>query len=154
MNLSLRTLLLAAALLAMSGCGKQSSKMVYVLEEPQSVTLIASASPAKVERGEAVTLHAERRSTGKWKQVPMDQVTQGQCWVYQVPDAVEVEVADSVEWDVHPDGSVAFKPEYRLDHKRVVTADRHGRITLTPRSAVKCEADRVVEGPAIQVDVI
>src|SRR3954469_14708237 len=154
MKLRLGTLLVIATLVVFSACGKQGSKMVYVLEEPQKVTITATALPEKVGRGEAVTLHAERRSTGKWKQIPMDQVTQGQCWVYQVPDAVEVEVADSVEWDVHPDGSVAFKPEYRLDHKRVVPADRHGRITLTPRSAVKCEADRVVEGPAIQVDVI
>jgi hypothetical protein len=154
MNLTLRTLLITTALIAVSSCSKQGSKMVYVLEEPQQVTLIASASPEKLGRGEQVTLHAERRSVGKWKQIPMDQVTQGQCWVYQIPDAVEPEVADSVEWDVHPDGSVLFRPEYRLDHKRIITTDRMGRITLTPRTTVKCETDRIVEGQPIQIQVI
>lgn len=154
MKVRLRTLLCAAMLISVSACGKQGSKMVYVLEEPQQVTLTATASPEKVGRGESVTLHAERRSTGKWKQIPMDQVTQGQCWVYQIPDEVEPEVADSIEWEVHPDGAVAFKPEYRLDHKRIVTTDRMGRITFVPRSTVKCETDRIVEGAPIQIQVL
>ena len=154
MKLRLRTLLIVPTLIALSACGKQGSKMVYVLEEPQQVTLTASASPEKVGRGEAVTLHAERRSTGKWKQIPMDQVTQGQCWVYQIPDAVEPEVADSIEWEVHPGGSVLFKPEYRLDHKRIITTDRMGRITFVPRTTVKCEIDRIVEGTPIQIQVL
>ena len=154
MKLRLRTLLIVPTLIALSACGKQGSKMVYVLEEPQQVTLTASASPEKVGRGEAVTLHAERRSTGKWKQIPMDQVTQGQCWVYQIPDAVEPEVADSIEWEVHSGGSVLFKPEYRLDHKRIITTDRMGRITFVPRTTVKCEIDRIVEGTPIQIQVL
>src|SRR4051812_48600055 len=129
MNLNLRTLLVAAALLAMSACGKQSSKMVYVLEEPQSVTLIASASPAKVERGEAVTLHAERRSTGKWKQVPMDQVTQGQCWVIKCrtrwklksPIASSGTCIPTVQWPSNPNIDWIINASSRL----TVTAESH-----------------------------
>lgn len=153
MNLRLRTLLVVTTLIGLSACGKQGSKMVYVLEEPQQVTLTVSASPETVSHGESVTLHAERRATGKWKRIPMDQVTQGQCWVYQIPDEVEPEVADSIEWEVIPDAAVAFKPEYRLDHKRIVTTDRAGRITLIPRTTVKCETDRIVEGTPIQIHV-
>jgi len=154
MNLRLRTSFVIAMLIALSACDKQGSKMVYVLEEPQQVTLTASASAERVGRGESVTLHAERRSIGKWKRIPMDQVTQGQCWVYQIPEEVEPEVADSIEWEVIPDGSVLFKPEYRLDHKRIITTERMGRITFVPRTTVKCEADRIVEGAPLVIHVL
>jgi hypothetical protein len=153
MTAILRVLLLSITLAAVSACGKQGSKMVYVLEEPQTVTLVASAAPQSVPRGEAVVLHAERKSIAKWKQVPMDQVKPGQCWVYQPPESFEREVADSIEWEVEPNGSVLFRPEYRMDHARVITTDRRGKIKLIPKTTVKCEADRVVEGEPIQIDV-
>ena len=90
------------ALLAMvAGCERQAA-MVYVLESPQSVTLTASASASKVQQGGSVILHVERRVSGKWKQIPRDQLQAGQCWEYQPPPALEAEVADTVHWEVVP----------------------------------------------------
>jgi hypothetical protein len=141
---------LLSALLA--GC-KQQSAMVYVLEGPQDVKLTASASATKVKAGENVVLHVERRVTGKWKQIPREQLTQGQCWLYTQPPQVEAEVADNVEWDVYPDGAVVLDPTFRLDHTRVATMIRKGRVTLRPLTAVRCEKDRVEEGPVIRIEV-
>ena len=73
--------LVTAALLGMvAGC-EQHGNLVYVLEEPQSVTLTASASALSVQQGETVVLRAERRASGKWKQIPLNEVRSGQCWV-------------------------------------------------------------------------
>lgn len=136
-----------------SGC-EQRQPMVYVLEGPQDVKLTASASPTTVRAGETVTLHVERRVTGKWKQIPRDQLTRGQCWLYTLPPEVEPEVADNVEWEVDPDGSVRFDSTLRMDHTRIATMLRKGRVTLRPRTAVRCEQDRVEEGPRIRIEVI
>ena len=143
---------LAAAILTVAGCGK-TGKMVYVLEAPQDVTLVPSASATQVKRGETVVLSLERRIEGKWKQVPLESVGSGQCWVYRPPASVEPQAADSVEWEVTPENSVAFNQEYRMDHTKLATMQRAGTITLKPRTAVKCEPDRVVEGPSIQIEV-
>ena len=143
---------LSAALAFASGC-EQRSPMVYVLEGPQDVKLTASASASSVKAGETVVLHVQRRATGKWKQIPRDQLTQGQCWLYTPPPEVEEEVAANVEWDVYPDGAVEFERTYRMDHTRIVTAVRKGRITLRPLSPVRCEKDRVEEGPLIRIEV-
>lgn len=141
-----------ALLGAMAGCEK-SSKMVYVLEEPQDVTLVPSASATQVRRGETVVLSLERRIEGKWKQVPLESASPGQCWVYRPPASVEAQAADSVEWEVSPEGAIAFHPEYRMDHTKLATMQRAGTINLRPRTAVKCEPDRVVEGPVLQIEV-
>ena len=61
-----------------AGC-EQRSPMVYVLDGPQDVTLTVSASATEVKAGETVVLHAQRRSVGKWQQIPRDQLTPGQC---------------------------------------------------------------------------
>jgi hypothetical protein len=135
-----------------AGC-EQQSPMVYVLEGPQDVKLTASASAKTVKVGENVTLHVERRITGKWKQIPRDDLTQGQCWLYTPPPEVEAEVADNVEWDVYPDGAVEFDMTFRMDHTRIATMMQKGRITLRPRTAVRCEKDRVEEGRAILIEV-
>lgn len=149
---SVSVLLLPAILAIVAGC-EQRAPSVYVLESPQSVELIASASAAKVQQGETVVLHVERRTSGKWKQVPRDQLTPGQCWVYRPPVEVEPEIAHSVQWEVVPEGAVQFHEEYQLDQTRVATLIAKGKITLTPISAVKCEADRSVAGPAIEIEV-
>jgi hypothetical protein len=129
--------------------------MVYVLESPQEITLTTSASTTKLQPGETVVLRVQRRAIGKWKQIPRDQLTRGQCWLYTPPPQVEEEVADSVEWEVVPEDGVRFNSEFRLDHTRhaTVAMNAKGRIKLTPLSAVRCEKDRVEEGPAIRIDV-
>lgn len=142
-----------AALLGMvAGCGQRAS-LVYVLEGPQSVTLTASASALSVQQGETVVLRAERRTSGKWKQIPLNEVRPGQCWVYLPPAQLDAAVADGVQWEVVPEGAVAFNPEIRMDHTKVATMKVKGTITLQPLSPVKCEPDRVVEGPSIQIEV-
>jgi hypothetical protein len=145
-------LLLLAALAGAAGC-EQQQPMVYVLEGPQEVTLTSSASATQVKQGESVTLHVERRITGKWKQVPRDQVTPGQCWLYTPPPEFEQEVADNVEWVAAPEEAVRFDGTFRMDHTRIATMMRTGTIVLTPYSAVRCEKDRVVEGPALRIEV-
>ena len=134
------------------GC-KQQSPMVYVLDGPQQVTLTASASATEVKAGETVVLHAQRRSVGKWKQIPRDQLTQGQCWLYTPPPELEEEVADNVEWEVQPENAVRFDTTFRMDHTRPATMMTKGRITLRPLTAVRCEKDRVEEGRPIHIQV-
>ena len=127
--------------------------MVYVLEGPQEVKLVSSASATQVKRGETVVLHLERRITGNWKQIPRNQLTAGQCWLYTPPPQLEEEVADNVEWVVEPEGAVRFNGELRLDHTRIATMLARGRISLTPFTPVRCEKDRVEQGPAVHVEV-
>lgn len=144
------SILLIAAVLA--GC-EQRAPLVYVLESPQSVVLTASASAANVQQGETVVLHVERRTSGKWKPVARDKLTPGQCWVYRPPVEVEPEVAHSVQWEVIPEGAAEFHTEYQLDQTRVATMIAKGKVKLTPLSPVKCEADRIVAGNSIEIEV-
>jgi len=153
MIVRLLSLLLVAGLLGnLTGC-RQRSAVVYVLEEPQSVTLTSSASVLNVQRGATVVLHVERHTTGKWMQIPLSEVRSGQCWVYQPPTESEPEVADSVHWEVMPENAVSFNQDYRMDHTKIATMNLNGTIALTPISLVKCESDRTVEGPAIRIEV-
>ena len=153
MIVRLLSLFMIAGLLAgLAGC-KQRSVSVYVLEEPQSVTLTPSASALSVQPGETVVLRVERKTTGKWRSIPLSEVRSGQCWVYQPPTESEPEVADNVHWDVVPEEAVAFNQDLRLDHTKIATMNVSGTITLTPISLAKCEPDRTVEGPAIRIEV-
>jgi len=145
------SIVLTSAVIA--GC-KQQSPMVYVLDGPQDVTLTASASATQVKAGETIVLHAERRVVGKWKQIPRDQLTPGQCWVYTPPPEMEEEVADNVDWDMEPENAIRLDNTFRMDHTRVGTVMiSKGRITLRPLTALKCEKDRVEEGRPIHIDV-
>ena len=147
------TVLLIPALLAVvAGC-EQRGPFVYVLESPQSVTLTASASAAKVQQGETVVLRVERRTSGKWKQIARKELRPGQCWVYRPPVEIEPEVAHSIQWQVDPEGAVEFHTEYQLDQTRAATMSAKGKIKLTPVSTVKCEDDRSVAGAAIEIEV-
>jgi hypothetical protein len=135
-----------------TGC-KQQSPMVYVLDGKQDVTLTVTASATEVKAGDIVTLHAKRRAVGKWKQIPRDQLTQGQCWLYTPPPQLEEEVADNLEWEVHPENAVQFDATYRMDHTRPVTMLIRGRVTLRALTAVRCEKDRVEEARPIHIEV-
>lgn len=126
---------------------------MYVLESPQSIELIASASASNVQQGATVVLHVQRRTSGKWKQVPRGKLTAGQCWVYRPPVALEPEVAHSVQWEVIPENAVRFHTDYRLDQTRAATMMTKGTVKLTPVSPVKCENDRTVAGAAIEIEV-
>jgi hypothetical protein len=152
----IRTALLAvsfsAAVMLLSGC-EQKQPMVYVLEGPQDVTLTASASATTVKVGETVVLHAQRRAVGKWKQIPRDQLTPGQCWLYTAPPEFEPEVAASIDWEVLPNSAVRFDNAVRMDQTRVATMLVRGRVTLTPLTTVRCEKDRIEEGAPIRFEV-
>lgn len=145
-------LLIGALLAVVAGC-EQRAPLVYVLESPQSITLTPSASPLGVRQGETMVLRVERRTSGRWKQVPRDELNAGQCWVYRPPAESKDEVADNVHWEVVPENAVRFNTEYRMDHTQIATMLVKGTIKLTPISAVKCEEDRVVAGPSIQIEV-
>lgn len=145
-------MLLVPAALPLAAC-EQRGPTVYVLESPQSVTLVPSASASNIEQGAAVVLQVERRTMGKWKQIPRDELQRGQCWVYRPPAESEAEVADKVQWEIVPEDAVRFNAEYRLDHTRIATPLVKGKVTLTPLSPVTCEADRVVAGPPIEIEV-
>lgn len=142
----------AAVLALLAGC-EQRGPLVYVLDSPQAVELTASASKSTAQQGETVVLHVKRHTSGAWKQIPRAQLAPGQCWVYRPPVELEPEVAHSVQWAVEPEGAVEFHTDYQLDQTRVVTLMAKGRVTLTPVSTVKCEAGRVVEGAAIEIEV-
>ena len=149
---SLSLLMVLGMLGTLAGCERRSA-VVYVLEEPQSVTLTSSASTSSVQRGESVVLRVERRTTGKWKRIPLNEVRSGQCWLYQPPTEAEPEVADSVHWQVVPENAVSFNQDFRLDHTKIVTMNVKGTIALTPISLAKCEPDRAVEGPTLRIEV-
>jgi hypothetical protein len=152
MQLIRRALIIVLLSAFTAGC-KQQSPMVYVLDGPQDVTLTVSASATEANAGETIVLHAQRRSVGKWKQIPRDQLTPGQCWLYTPPPELEAEVADNLEWAVEPENAVQFDTTFRMDHTRPATLLVKGRITLRPFTAVRCEKDRVEEGPAIRIEV-
>jgi hypothetical protein len=142
----------SAAALLIAGC-EQKQPMVYVLEGPQEVTLTASASATTVKVGETVVLHAQRRAVGKWKQIPRDQLTPGQCWLYTAPPELEEEVAASIDWEVLPNSAVRFDNAVRMDQTRVATMLVRGRVTLRPLTTVRCEKDRIEEGSPIRFEV-
>jgi hypothetical protein len=152
MQLVRSALIIVLASAFATGC-KQQSPMVYVLDGPQKVTLTVSASATEVKAGETIVLHAQRRSVGKWKQIPRDQLTQGQCWLYTPPPELEAEVADNLEWEVEPENAAQFDMTFRMDHTRPATMTMKGRVTLRPFTAVRCEKDRVEEGPVIRIQV-
>ena len=62
-------------------------------------------------------------------------------------------MADNLEWEVLPEDSVRFDTTFRMDHTRIATMMRKGRITLRPLTAVRCEKDRVEEGRPIHIEV-
>lgn len=142
--------LLCAPLLA--GC-EQQAPMVYVLDSPQSITLLPSVSATKAELGGTVVLRVERRTSGNWRRVPRDEVKPGQCWLYRPPPEVEPEVADNVYWEVVPEEAIQLNTEFRMDHTRIATLLVPGKITLTPITSVHCEPDRVVRGPSLEIEV-
>lgn len=149
---SVSMLALPVVLVAIAGC-EGRGPTVYVLEGEQTVELNASASASTVKQGETVVLHVEQRSKGNWKQIPRRELQPGQCWVYRPPVEVEPEVAHSVQWEVIPERSVEFHPEYQLDQSRVVTMMNKGTIKLTPIGKVKCEEGRMVVGSTIEIEV-
>jgi hypothetical protein len=148
----LSIVVVSAALGLLAAC-EQQKPLVYVLEAPQEVTLTPSASVSSVPQGAPVELRVQRRTSGKWRQVRLDEVRPGQCWLYRPPPEAEPEVADNVHWKVVPENAVRFYAEVRMDHTRTVRMVGKGTVTLIPRSAVMCEPDRVVEGPSIQIEV-
>ena len=143
---------LCVAAMLISSC-EQQQPMVYVLEGPQDVTLTASASATTLKVGETVVLHAQRRAVGKWKQIPRDQLTPGQCWLYTAPPELEQEVAGSIDWEVLPNNAVRFDNAVRMDQTRVATMLVRGRVTLRPLTTVRCEKDRIEEGSPIRFEV-
>lgn len=151
MRTAFRTSFCAAFMFA-SGC-EQQQPMVYVLEGQQKVTLTTSASATTVNVGDTVVLHAERRSEGNWKQIPRDQLTPGQCWLYTLPPAHEQEVAASIDWEMLPENAVRFDTAFRMDHTRIATMMVRGKVTLIPLTTVRCEKDRIEEGPPLRFEV-
>ena len=143
--------LLIAASLTLASCGQRGG-FVYVLEEPQSMTLNTSASSTSVAHRDTIVLRVERRTTGKWKRIPFGEVQPGQCWEYQPPAEAEPEVADLVHWQIVPENGAALSRDFRTDHTKAATMLVKGIVTFTPISAVKCE-DRRVEGTPIQIEV-
>ena len=126
---------------------------MYVLASEQAVTLTPSVSATQVKQGEQIVLRVQRRAVGQWKQIPRNQLTPGQCWLYTPPPEMEQEVADNVDWEVVPEEAVQFDGVFRLDHTRIATMMRTGTVVITPFSAVRCEKDRVIEGPELKIEV-
>ena len=150
---STSALVMAALLVMVTGCGQRGS-LVYVLEEPQSVTLTASASAVSVQQGETVVLRVERRTSRKW------QTDSAERSALRAMLGVSAACGNR-----KPPRPTAFSGrscrrtrsrsprKYRMDHTKIATMNVKGTITLTPLSPVKCEPDRVVEGPSIQIEV-
>jgi hypothetical protein len=143
---------LSAGFALAAGC-KAQEPMVYVLASEQAVTLTPSVSATQLKQGEQIVLRVQRRAVGEWKQIPRNQLTPGQCWLYTPPPEMEQEVADNVEWEVVPEEAIRFEGTFRMDHTRIGTVVRTGTIVVRPRSPVRCEKDRVVEGPALKIKV-
>jgi len=147
-----RSSLLALTVFGLCAACDQQKPLVYVLEGPQTVELTATASAVVVPRGDKVELHVQRRTSGQWRQVRLDEVSTGQCWLYRPPPESEAEVAGEVRWKVSPENAVKFDPTVRLDKVRTARMATQGKITLTPVSTVPCEPNRTVEGPPILIE--
>ncbi len=135
-----------------SGCSKEP-EFVYVVEAPQAVSLAASASSTSVSAEESVVLFVQRRTSGVWKQIPNKSRTPDQCWMQRPPPEFENEVADNVRWTVQPEGVARFNTDFRANHTRQVTFSQAGVFTLTPSTAVWCEAGRSVAAQPVRIEV-
>lgn len=148
-----RSFVFALALVIASALGcTEEPEFVYVLEAPQSVSLVAYASAARVFAGEPIVLHVQRRTSGVWKRIPMKSRAPDQCWMRRPPPESENEVADNVRWTVNPEGIARFNIDFRSDHTRQVWFSQAGKFTLTPSTAVWCER-RSIAGPAVEIEV-
>ncbi|HEX4998876.1 MAG TPA: hypothetical protein VFY29_11660 [Terriglobia bacterium] len=146
--------LISAVLVAavVSSC-QSGPRLVYVPASEPEVTLFVAASATDISVGDAVTLHAERRYEGEWKQVEREKLTADQCWMVQPPSATEDEVADNLRWESNPPASAQFNTGFREDHTRQVVFQRPGTYVLNSTSTVWCRPEKRVHGQPITITV-
>lgn len=136
----------------LSAC-EQKPAFVFVLEAPQRVELVASASSGKVRVGQAVVLTAQRRTRGTWKRIAWRELKEDQCWMAAIPPERETEVADNLHWVVEPQGAATFNTDSRPDRTREVALSREGVFSFRSSTAVWCEPGRSVYAPSIRIEV-
>ncbi len=139
-------------LLMAAGCSQEPT-VVYVLQAPQTVSLVASALSVSVAVDEPVVLSVQRETAGQWKQIPRAQLAPDQCWMARPPPGSEKEVADNLHWTVQPEGIARFNTDLRADRTRQVRFSTTGTFTLTASSSVWCEFGRSVAATGIRVEV-
>ena len=136
---------------SLSGCD-QKPAFVFVLEAPQSIDVVASASARAVGVGEVIVLTAQRTTRGTWKRIASRDLKPDQCWMAALPPEHEAAVADNLHWVVDPQGAATFNTDFRPDHARTVVLSKEGVFTFTASTAVWCEP-RAVSAPPFHVEV-
>jgi len=130
---------LGVALLLATACSPEPGR-VFVPGPTfgQSIHLsTAQGEHARVRVGEALRLHAERRS-GPWIEVPRASLPPGACWQVSPPPDLEPEVAGNLRWLVEPPDAARFNLGLLRDQSREVRFSAPGRYQLSARSAVWC----------------
>jgi hypothetical protein len=152
-SLPAHSLVVCLLLAALAGC-ESEPEFVYVLEAPQSIAIMASASATKAIAGEPIVLHVERRTAGRWQRIRNKDRAPEQCWMARIPPETEPEVADNVLWRVEPEGTARFNTDFRADHTRQLVLSMPGRFTLTASSGAWCEPGRAVAAAPIQIEIL
>lgn len=91
----------------------------------------------RAAEGETILLHAERIS-GPWRPMSSDSVPRDGCWLAQVPQEYEPEVATEVRWQALPPGAATFNLAPRDDGARDVRFSAPGEYRVVATSASPC----------------
>jgi hypothetical protein len=103
-----------------------------------TVRIAADVPPGSLRVGEALVLHATRRS-GPWRQVEAASLPDEACRVAAPPPELELEVQSNVHWLVEPPGGAVFNLPRGPDlHLRTVSFSAPGRYLLRARSHAWC----------------
>ena len=146
------TAAVAALLVQLQGCDRPP-RYVYILQAPQTVELLASASASNVKAGARFVLHARRTVQGAWQRIESKDLQPDQCWMAVIPPTSEPEVADNLHWRVEPSAAVSFNTDFRPNRTREVSIASPGTYTFTASYGPWCEAGRSVTAPAVTVTV-
>lgn len=125
---------------------------VFVAAEGFQKTVAATASRSAARVGEAIDLHAVRR-TGPVRKAKRRELPLGTCWWSAPPPAVEDEVAGNLHWTVEPAGAHGFHDAFAMQRYRTITFSKPGTYQLRGRSATPpCSPEVVSNVIELRID--
>lgn len=119
---------------------------VFVAAEGFRQTVVATASRPTARVGEAIELHAVRR-TGPVVRAKRSALLPGTCWWSEPPPAVEDEVAANLHWTIEPSGAHRFDDGLDMHLHRTVTFSRPGTYQVRGHSAGPACLPELVSDP-------
>ncbi|CAB5098281.1 hypothetical protein D3OALGA1CA_1256 [Olavius algarvensis associated proteobacterium Delta 3] len=128
---------ISVVIVGLASCEPKPS-LVYIPVEPIHVTVEVSVSATEAMVGDRLSLHANSRYQGGWKQVKRKSLPQDSCWLRHPPPEKEKEVADTIHWKVRPEGYAKFNLNPMTNRTRTVTFAAPGTYWISGSSAVWC----------------